>query len=92
MLTQRKKRLKRLNNEVGSLMLRSYDKARRKITRLALPGFAALVLQYPDKQFSEDFRMPRERFEVNDIDICTTVNINLSMLYTGSFSNACSYA
>jgi len=65
MLTQRKKRLKRLNNAVDCVMLRSYDKGRRKITRLALPGFADLVLQYPEKQVSEDFKMPRERFEVN---------------------------
>lgn len=56
--------LKRLNNPAQALMIRSYDKAIRRIQRLALPGFTDLVFQYPDKQFSEDFRMSRERFEV----------------------------
>lgn len=35
------------------------------INRLAIPNFVDIVWRYPDTQFQEDFRMHRERFEVN---------------------------
>ncbi len=41
-----------------------YDKNRINY-RVTLSGFPELVWRYSDVQFSEDFRMPRERFQVN---------------------------
>ena len=32
--------------------------------RIVLPGYAEMVFRYRDIQFSEDYRMSRERFQV----------------------------
>ncbi len=44
--------------------IRNLQRQQGRRERLILPGYPEMVFRYQDVQFSEDYRMPREKFEV----------------------------
>jgi len=44
---------------------RRQNRDQRNAQRLVLRGYAEMVFRYRDIQFTEDYRMPREKFQVN---------------------------
>lgn len=65
LLRQRQRRNNRRHLFLRAQMhLNRFRLLRGPIGRIALEGFVEMVWQYDDVQFAEDFRMPRQRFEV----------------------------
>ena len=59
---------------------RRQNRDQRNAQRLVLRGYAEMVFRYRDIQFTEDYRMPREKFQVNSHFI--EKNCSLSLRYT----------
>ena len=66
-LIRRRQRHARSRHPIVNWMLRR-NKIRQILgptEQFSIPGFCEIVWRYGDVQFIEDFRMPRQRFEVS---------------------------